>query len=136
MPSQRLVVFKHLRTGIPFSWCTGQARLPHPCHSSPAQGKSSASGSSASGLVQLVLAACVICVSTRVRTAQSAAKKTDACSGSIAALKKLDISPAVLTLLCLFFRYLGQVIEVLRWNKRVSIFIPAAGGAGLVSGRE
>ena len=80
MPSQRLLVFKHLRTWIPFSWCAGQARLPHPSHWGPTQGNSS-SGS----LIGQFLSCALI-----VRTAQSAAKKTNSCSGSTAALK-LDI---------------------------------------------
>ena len=80
MPSQRLLVFKHLRTWIPFSWCAGQARLPHPSHWGPTQGNSS-SGS----LTGQSFLSCAF-----VRTAQSAAKKTNSCSGSTAALN-LDI---------------------------------------------
>ena len=77
---QRLLVFKHLRTGTLFSWCTGQATLPHPSHSGPTQGNSSS--------------LCAIAnVSTLGRTEQNAANKTNTCSDSIAVLKMLDISP-------------------------------------------
>lgn len=92
--SQRLLVFKHLTTGTAFSWCAGQAMLPHPSHSRPTQGNLS----SPCAILQFSLSA-ISSVSAAGRTAQSAAKKTNTCSGSRTALKALDIFLAALTLL-------------------------------------